>query len=179
MGAMSDTSRGPALGILGAAIVVTSTFVSWYTFDVAVSIAGVADVFVVPVTLWNYAPIAAALLVLAAVVGVALYALPPELASRPMRIGAGVLGLAVAAYALYRCLDVPELGLPAAAGRTDTTVDGGPFLALGGGILQALGALPALMRKREEPGPGTPEERFERAPGAAVEREAPERRTRR
>lgn len=166
---MIDRTQGAALGILGAAIIVTSTFVSWYTFDVGVSIAGIPSIFVVPVTLWSYAPAAAALLVLAAVVGAALYAVSPEQSWRPLHWAAGVLGLACAGYAIYRCFDIPELGLRLPAGRTSTTLDAGPFLALGGGLLQAFGAIAAIGRKREEaePAPATPEGRFERAPTAA------------
>jgi len=67
-----------------------------------------------------------------------------------------LIGVAIAAYAVVRCFDIPNLGIrdlgqTAGQVRADTKLDGGPFLALTGGILLALGSLADLLPAREQP----------------------------
>ena len=136
------------VGFLGALLVVMSTFVAWYDFDVAFATRGVAHEFVVPVDLWSLYPLAAALLSAGAIACVTIVGFGT---SRAIGAAGALLGLGVVVYSAVRILDVPALELdrlPAnvqATTQAATHLDGGAFMALLGGILLCLGALGVLM----------------------------------
>jgi hypothetical protein len=135
-------------GFLGALLVVISTFVAWYDFDVAFVTLGVAHAFVVPVDLWSLYPLAAALLSAGAIACVTIVAFGT---SRALGAVGALLGLGIVVYSGVRILDIPalEVGrLPAnvpATAQAATNLDGGAFMALLGGILLCFGALSVLM----------------------------------
>jgi hypothetical protein len=141
-------------GNLGALVAVLSTFVAWYSFEVAFAVPAVQ--FSVPVSLWSLYPGASALLTLAAIGGAALVNVPALASSRRAGAALALLGLAIAVYSAVRILDVPSLAVvdvprPAGYGtlKEATNLDGGPFLSLAGGFLLALGALPMLLAAGE------------------------------
>jgi hypothetical protein len=152
---MSDYTRSMLrlFGILGAGLVLFGTFVAWYSYEVVITAAPVAHVFVVPVDLWSLYPGAAALLVAGAVAIMVLVGVPALAARRAAGVAAGLLGLGITVYAAIRCFDIPDLGVGPIGGalEAETNLDGGPFLALGGGALLILGSLPVLL-----PRPGRP-----------------------
>jgi hypothetical protein len=140
-------------GNVGAAIVVMATFVAWYDFSVALAVPGAK--FVVPVSLWSLYPGAAALLCAGAVAILVLVNVPWLSAQRAAGVVACVLGAGIVVYAVVRIFDIPDLGVfqvprpvGAEALEAGTDLDGGPFLALVGGFMLTLGALPVLQQRR-------------------------------
>jgi hypothetical protein len=140
-----------SFGLLGALVVVMSTFVAWYDFAVLFSVQQVVHQFVVPVDLWSLYPLAAALLCAGAlactwIVGVSSGRVAGAIAS--------LLSLGVVVYAAVRILDIPGLAIDqlppglAHAVEAATNLEGGPFLALLGGIMLSLGALGVLFPAR-------------------------------
>jgi hypothetical protein len=137
-----------AFGFLGGLAVAVSTLVAWYDYEVVLDLGRIAQLFEVPVNLWNYDALVAALLVAAGLVAMALLVVPPALGPRWPSVCAGLVGLGVAAYALYRCFDTPDLGVRAIARpgiEARTYVDGGPLLAVVGGVMIVLGSLVVLV----------------------------------
>jgi hypothetical protein len=137
-------------GNVGAAIVVMATFVAWYDFQVALAVPGA--VFVVPVSLWSLYPAAAGLLCAGAAVVLLIVNVPSLSAQRAAGAVACALGAAITVYSAVRIFDIPDLGVfrvprpggGAGALAANTDLDGGPFLALIGGFMLILGALPVL-----------------------------------
>lgn len=161
---MSDNTRSMLrlFGILGAVLVVMGTFVAWYSYEVVITTAPVAHVFVVPVDLWSLYPLAAALLVAGAAAIMVLVSVPALAARRAAGMAAGLLGLGITVYAAIRCFDMPDLGVGPIGGalEAETNLDGGPFLAFTGGALLILGSLPVLLPRPDrsrsfagDPGP--------------------------
>jgi hypothetical protein len=131
----------------GAALVVLSTFVSWYAYDIQALGAdgGGGQFFSAGADLWRlYAPWGAALVVVAGVGALAM--LVP---GRLRRVAASVAitaGVAIGVYAIVRMFEVPALGTDSVVLNPNgssmvagTAVDGGAFLALVGGALLAIG----------------------------------------
>lgn len=147
---MSDP-RSVALrtvGFLGALLVVISTFLAWYDFDVAFATRGVAHEFVVPVDLWSLYPLAAALLSAGTIACVTIVGFGT---SRAIGAAGALLGLGIVVYSAVRILDVPALEIDRLPGslhgttQAATHLEGGAFMALLGGIFLCLGALGVLM----------------------------------
>jgi hypothetical protein len=135
-------------GFLGAVAVALSTLVAWYDFEVIVEIGRIAHVFDVPVDLWSYDSLAAALILAGGIAAMALLAVPVETWARWTSVCAGLLGLGVAGYAVYRCFDKPDLGIGAvsrAGVDARTFVDAGAFLAVVGGAMIVLGSLVVMV----------------------------------
>jgi hypothetical protein len=133
---------------LGGVTVAISTLIAWYDYEVVLNLGRVAPFFEVPINLWNYDALAAALLLAAGLVAMALLAVPPAAGPRWPSLVAGLIGLGVTAYALYRCLDTPDLGIRAVARsgvQANTYVDGGALLAVVGGVMIVLGSLVVLV----------------------------------
>jgi hypothetical protein len=131
----------------GAVLVVLSTLVSWYAYDIqGVAADGVATpVFSAGADLWRlYAPWAAALVVAGGVGALAL--LVPARMRRVAACVAIAAGVAIGVYAIVRLFDVPALGADSLVLNRNgssmvagTAVDGGAFLALVGGAVLAVG----------------------------------------
>jgi hypothetical protein len=146
-----------AFGNVGAAVVLMSTFVPWYDFNVALPTPGTQ--FDVPVSLWSLYPGAAGLLTAAAVAVLLVANVPSLSARRAAGVAAALLGLAVTVYAAARILDIPGLAIfqvprPAGADALEagTQLDGGPFLSLLGGFMLTLGSLPVILPAAIESG---------------------------
>jgi hypothetical protein len=140
------------LGAVGAIIAAFATFVAWYSFQVVLGGGGVLNVFGVPATLWGVTTLAPILLSIGAVV--ALFCITMS-DSRAAGAIAALIGIGITAYAIVRCFDLPSLGVRALAplapgARAATTLEGGPFLEIVGGIMIALGSLPNLVGAPEE-----------------------------
>jgi hypothetical protein len=97
-------------GSLGATLAVLATFLPWYVFDVAVPARGGRQLFAVPVTLWGVATLAPVLIVAGALA--ALVCLTVVTARWAGAVEA-LVGLGIAAYAIVRCFDVPDLAVDA------------------------------------------------------------------
>jgi L-lactate permease len=135
-----------AFGFLGGIAVAISTMIAWYDYEVVSNARPIALVFQVPVDLWSYDALAAALLVAAGLVAMALLVTPDTVSPRWPSIIAGLIGLGVTAYALYRCFDTPDLGIrPRSAVQARTFVDGGALLAVVGGVIITVGAIAVLV----------------------------------
>jgi hypothetical protein len=147
-----------SLAALGATVAVLATFLPWYRFEVVIPPLGrvPAHIFSVPVTLWGFTTLAPILIVVAAVVAMTCITM---IDGRVAGVVTGLVGLGILAYAIVRAADVPSLAVPgpAAAVHAVTRLDGGPFLALAGGLMLTIGALgdlapagdEALARKRD------------------------------
>jgi hypothetical protein len=144
------------LGTIGAVVVAVSTFVSWYEFDVVLRVGRAVQVFRVPVDLWGPSPVAGLVLLAASVGAVALLNLPVSVPPRQAAVAAAVVGAGITVFAVVRLFDVPDLGFstlapPKTAVRARTDLDGGPFLALGGGLILTAGAVGALLAAPARP----------------------------
>jgi hypothetical protein len=142
-----------AFGFIGGAAVAVSTLVAWYDFEVVLDLGRIVHLFEVPINLWNYDALAAALLLAAGLVAMTLLVVPPAVGPRWPSACAGLVGLGVAAYALYRCFDTPDLGVRAIARsgvQAKTYIDGGPLLALVGGMMIVIGSLVVLFGAHRE-----------------------------
>jgi L-lactate permease len=127
-------------------VVAISTTIAWYDYEVVSGARPIPLAFEVPVDLWSYNALAAALLVAGGVVAMALLVTPDTVSPRWPSIIAGLIGLGVAAYALYRCFDTPDLGIrTSSAAQARTFVDGGALLAVVGGVIITLGAIAVLV----------------------------------
>jgi tryptophan-associated transmembrane protein len=154
---MRDSTRSMlrTYGALGAALVVFSTFVAWYSFRVAFDVP--AAEFVVPESLWSLYPLAAAFLVAGSIVALVCAYVPALASRRAAGVVIAALGIAVIVYSAVRIFDYPPRSLfdtarPAQYGALEqvTDLDGGPFLCLVGGGLLILGSLPVLVPPSRE-----------------------------
>jgi hypothetical protein len=150
--AMANSSRSllKTFGTLGAIVTIFSTFVAWYSFQAVFTVPAVEVR--VPQSLWSLYPLAAALITVAALAGLALVNVRSLAQSRTAGAIIALLGVAIAVYSAVRVFDVPALGVtdvPRPAGyaplEQDTQLDGGPFLGLVGGFLLTLSSLPMLV----------------------------------
>lgn len=158
---MSSDTRAAlrGLGILGATVAGLTTFLPWYVFEVVLPVGGVTHVFAVPITLWGLTTLAPILIVVGAAVALLCLSF---VRARWASAVAAVIGLGISAYAVVRCFDVPSFGvdlLPASSGlpRAKTQLEGGPILAIGGGLMLLAGSLADLLapRRREAATPAT------------------------
>jgi hypothetical protein len=135
-----------AFGFLGGIAVAISTMIAWYDHEVVFDAHPIPFVFEVPVDLWNYNALAAALLLAGGLIAMALLVIPDTVSPRWPSVIAGLIGLGVTAYAVYRCFDTPDLGIrTSSAVQARTFVDGGALLAVVGGMMITLGAIAVLV----------------------------------
>jgi hypothetical protein len=137
-----------AFAFLGGMAAAVSTLIAWYDFEIVLDNGRITHLFEVPVNLWNENALAAALLLGASLVAMALLVVPPAVGVRWPSIVASLIGVGILAYALIKCFDAPSLGIrspnhPAIQART--YIDGGPLLAIIGGVMIALGGLVVLV----------------------------------
>jgi hypothetical protein len=145
------------LAIVGAVVVFIATAISWYTHDVsfATSVDGVGYASSKSYALWDLTTLAPVLLVVAAALGAGLLLFSTPGSGRAVASVAGLLGLAIVAYCVVKCFDLPDLGptgdvagfLPvpggagaAASAHASTTLNSGPFVGIVGGLLMVAGA---------------------------------------
>jgi hypothetical protein len=145
--AVQDLEGDRVLGIVGAAVVVVATGLSWYTQRSSLTIGGLVQHSSTGNSLWHVHTFAAWLLVAGAAVGVIALLLA---ASREWRGGmvTATAGLGIIVYGLVAMVDLPDLGSvaivgPVAAVSVATSVDVGPFVAVLGGFLLTIGGLAA------------------------------------
>jgi hypothetical protein len=123
---------------------VLATFLPWYSFQVILPVSGVVHIFAVTTTLWGFTTLAPILIVAGSVLALLL----AGLVSRPVsNVVVALIGLAIIAYGIVRCFDVPNLGVNILPGGLEaiTQLEGGPFIILSGGLLMVLGALGDLL----------------------------------
>jgi hypothetical protein len=155
----TDTPRTGlrALGALGATMAVIATLLPWYAFDVVFITSQIAHTFEVPITLWGLTTVAPIVIVVAAVGSLIALALVD---SRAVAIFEGLVGLGVLAYGIYRCIDIPSLGvIPANAPaniHAATILETGPLVAITAGLMLAIAAAGELLVPDTVPeGPAT------------------------
>jgi hypothetical protein len=143
------------LAIVGAVVVFIATAISWYTHDVsfATNINGVSYASSKSYALWDLTTLAPVLLVVAAALGAGLLVFSIPGSGRATATVAGLFGLAIVAYCVVKCFDLPDLGptgdvsgflpVPGGAGASahaSTTLNAGPFVGIVGGLLMVAGA---------------------------------------
>jgi hypothetical protein len=159
------------LAAVGASVAFLATFLPWYSFDVLLPAGGVTHVFAVPITLWALTTLAPVLIAVGAIAALICLAMVQPRVAGILEV---LIGLAITAYALVRCFDVPDLGLQtlpraAASGvRAATRVESGPVLTAAAGVMLLIGSLGDLRGRRpgEKAAAEAPESRFAaRRPG--------------
>lgn len=135
-------------GAVGASVVLLATFLPWYSFEVVLPVRGTQlHFFDVTSTLWGFTTLAPILVVVGAIVALVLLAAGE---GRLTGIVTALIALAILVYAVVRCFDLPSLGVALVgpngviATKAITTLEGGPFLAIAGGLMLAIGALGSL-----------------------------------
>jgi hypothetical protein len=145
--AFDDSRRVlPITAAIGGTIVLFSTVLPWYSFDVVVPAGRVTHIFAVTATQWGFTTLAP-ILELAGVLAALLIAV---LVPRPAaNVSIALIGLAMFVYGLVRCFVVPSLGVELLPGGVPavTRLEGGPFIELLGGGILLLGALGDLLTR--------------------------------
>lgn len=146
------------LAIIGAAVVVVATAITWYTRDVsfATDVSGVGYTASKSYSLWDLTTLAPVLLVIGATLGAGLILFSTPTSTRAAPLVAGLIGLGIAGYCVVRCFDLPDFGptgavngflpVPGGAGlrasaHASTVLNAGPFIGILGGVLLVAGAL--------------------------------------
>jgi hypothetical protein len=128
---------------VGATIALFSTFLPWYAFGVVFPTGGLLHVFSVTTTLWGWTTLAPILIIVGATIALIVTAAVP---ARIAGIAIALIGLGIAAYAIVRCFDIPNLAIRGPSGaRAVTELEGGPFLAIAGGVMLFVGGLGELI----------------------------------
>ena len=146
------------LAIVGAAVVVVATAITWYTRDVsfATNVSGVGYASSKSYSLWDLTTLAPVLLVVGAAIGAGMALFSTPSSARVGAVLSGLIGLGIAAYCVVKCFDIPDLGptgavntfLPVPGGsgagataQASTVLNAGPFVGILGGALMVAGAL--------------------------------------
>ena len=141
-----DDSRRvlPITAGIGGTIVLFSTVLPWYSFDVVLPAGRVIHIFAVTATQWEFTTLAPILELAGALAALLVAGLVPRPAAN---VSIALIGLAILVYGLVRCFVVPSLGVellhrgvPAV-----TQLEGGPSIELLGGGVLLLGALGDLL----------------------------------
>jgi hypothetical protein len=128
---------------VGATVALFSTFLPWYSFGVVFPGNAIIHVFAVTTTLWGWTTLAPLLIVVGAAVAL-LFAAAVD--GRLAGIVVALIGAAITAYAVVRCFEVPHLGVRAEAGaRPVSELEGGPFVAIAGGLMLLIGGVGELL----------------------------------
>ena len=149
-------------GTLGATFTIVATFLPWYEFAAILRAGSVTHIFDLATTLWTFTTVAPILIVVGGSVALVCFAI---LESSIAGILNALIGLAIAVYAVVRCVDVPALGV----------VAGGTLLALAGGLMMMIAAVGELWWT-EEPDDELPLDRPRRAGSTFDRRRRVERR---
>jgi hypothetical protein len=135
-------------GAVGASVALFATFLPWYSFEVVLRVRGTPlHFFAVTSTLWGFTTLAPILVVVGAIVALVLLAVGE---GRLTGIVTALIALAILVYAAVRCFDLPGLGVALVgpngfvATKAVTALEGGPFVAIAGGLMLAIGALGGL-----------------------------------
>jgi hypothetical protein len=128
---------------VGATIALFSTFLPWYSFGVVFPANEVIHVFAVTTTLWGWTTLAPILIVVGAAVALVLTA---AVDGRIPGLIVALIGAAITAYAIVRCFDIPNLSVRGTSGtRSVTELEGGPFVAIAGGLMLVIGGIGELL----------------------------------
>jgi hypothetical protein len=128
---------------VGATFALFATFLPWYSFGAAFPTPEVVHIFAVTTTLWGLTTVAPLLMVVGAAVALIFTAV---LDGRITGMVVGLIGLGVTVYAIVRLFEVPNLGIRWPGGvRAVTELEGGPFVALAGGIMLLIGGIGELI----------------------------------
>jgi hypothetical protein len=139
------------LGLLGAAITAVASLLPWYRYDVLLASGNGAAARTAngAVDLWSVDPAAGVLVTGAALAAALLLLFAPGHHLRAARHVACAFGLAIAAYALVRWVQAPDLAQDIQAVRRADVVTGGASVDVGVFIVLLGGA--ALMLAALEP----------------------------
>jgi hypothetical protein len=134
---------------VGATIAIFATFLPWYSFGVVFGTREVVHVVAVTTTLWGLTTIAPILIVVGAAVALIFTAV---LDGRITGLVVTVAGLGITAYAIVKLVEIPELGVRGPNGvRAVTELEGGPFLALVGGLMLLIGGVGEVIASSASP----------------------------
>ncbi len=136
-------------GAVGASVALFATFLPWYSFAVVLPVRGTPlHFFAVTSTLWGFTTLAPILVVVGAIVALVLLGVGE---GRLTGIVTALIALAILVYAAVRCFDLPSLGVAlvgpngVVATKAVTSLEGGPFVEIAGGLMLAIGALGSLV----------------------------------
>jgi hypothetical protein len=129
---------------VGATIALFATFLPWYSFAVVLPTREVIHIFAVTTTLWGLTTLAPILIVVGAAVALVFTA---AVDGRVAGVVVALIGLGITTYAIFRCFEVPNLGIHGGPPgiRAITELEGGPFVALAGGIMLIVGGVGELI----------------------------------
>jgi hypothetical protein len=133
---------------IGASMALFATFLPWYSFAVVLPTPRTIGVFDVTSTLWGVTTVAPVLITAGAVAALTVVAVADD--SRAAGALTLLIGLAMLAYGVVRCFNIPGLGVAAltarglVAARAVTSLEGGPFVEIGCGMLLAAGSIRML-----------------------------------
>lgn len=135
-------------GAVGASVALFATFLPWYSWEVVLPVRGTPlHFFALTSTLWGFTTLAPILVVVGATVALVLLAAGE---GRLTGIVTTLIALAILVYAAVRCFDLPSLGVAlvspngVVATKAVTALEGGPFVAIAGGLMLAIGGLGSL-----------------------------------
>ncbi len=133
---------------VGASLALLATFLPWYSFEVVLQVRGTPlHFFALTSTLWGFTTLAPILVLVGASVALVLLAIDE---GRLMGLVTALIALAILVYSAVRCFDLPRLGVAlvgphgVVATKAVTALEGGPFVAIAGGLMLAIGALGSL-----------------------------------
>jgi magnesium-transporting ATPase (P-type) len=105
--AMSDDNTRilPITATIGASMVLFSTFLPWYSFEVVLPVQRVVHIFFVTTTLWGITTLAPIVIIAASFAAFVLSIFGP----RPVaNVIIALVGVGILAYGIVRCFDVPR-----------------------------------------------------------------------
>ncbi|MCW3009594.1 MAG: hypothetical protein JWP17_4220 [Solirubrobacterales bacterium] len=135
------------LGVLGASFLVLATFLPWFSYQVLLPAGRVVTVLDIGVSLWAVTTVAATLFVVGGVVAAVMLTV---VASRLAGVVTALVGLGAVAYTVVRCFSIPDLGINRVASilptaHATTTLEGGLFLGMAGGLMLLFASLADLL----------------------------------
>jgi hypothetical protein len=151
-----DTPRAGlrALAALGATLAVIATLLPWYAFDVVFATKRITHIFEVPITLWGLTTVAPIVITVASVIALICLTF---VTTRVAGVVVGLIGLGIIGYGIYRCVNVPALGVKPVAGTgtagAATVVESGPIFAMAAGLMLVIGSVGDLLLPDVEPAP--------------------------
>jgi hypothetical protein len=128
---------------VGATVAIFATFLPWYSFGGVFGTAEALHIVAVTTTLWGLTNLAPILIVLGGAVALIFTAV---LDGRITGMVVSLIGLGIAAHAVVRLVEIPQLGIRGPRGvRAVTELEGGPFVALVGGLMLLIGGVGELI----------------------------------
>jgi hypothetical protein len=140
-----------AFGALGSVLAVIATMLPWYSFDVIVAVQRIAHIFQVPESLWGVATVAPVLIVVGSVAALICLTF---LDNRIAGIVTALVGVGIVAYGIYRCINIPALGVKPANAPANlqaaTVLEAGPFISIAAGWMLTIAGIADFFLARDD-----------------------------